>query len=53
MVLYPRGIVLKELYKETDLIYEGIATEALDRYDKAPVAKETDLIYEGIATTVP
>jgi len=37
--------------KETDLIYEGIAT----RFDFLPftnvvITKETDLIYEGIAT---
>ena len=36
--------------KETDLIYEGIATWAPAVGGPTPGAKETDLIYEGIAT---
>ncbi len=37
--------------KETDLIYEGIATRRLSRMVmRAMPIKETDLIYEGIAT---
>jgi len=38
--------------KETDLIYEGIATiHQLPVRPKYPL-KETDLIYEGIATAI-
>jgi len=38
-------------YKETDLIYEGIATYlALRAIVRLINLKETDLIYEGIAT---
>jgi len=38
--------------KETDLIYEGIATLP-PAFDNIIIAnKETDLIYEGIATTM-
>jgi len=37
--------------KETDLIYEGIATfPRINRFPFARLEKETDLIYEGIAT---
>ena len=37
--------------KETDLIYEGIATQGEpDRSAGVGGQKETDLIYEGIAT---
>jgi len=38
--------------KETDLIYEGIATwyPASGRCPGTACGKETDLIYEGIAT---
>jgi len=40
--------------KETDLIYEGIATfSRLLFYFIAQMTKETDLIYEGIATQPP
>jgi hypothetical protein len=38
--------------KETDLIYEGIATAGHASSDCRPWRrKETDLIYEGIATS--
>jgi len=36
--------------KETDLIYEGIATESVIVDIEMVEEKETDLIYEGIAT---
>ena len=36
--------------KETDLIYEGIATISLVLDPTLLFLKETDLIYEGIAT---
>jgi len=36
--------------KETDLIYEGIATLARPVDHNTVFSKETDLIYEGIAT---
>ncbi len=36
--------------KETDLIYEGIATKEKTDLTKEIALKETDLIYEGIAT---
>ena len=38
------------LMKETDLIYEGIATESVIVDIEMVEEKETDLIYEGIAT---
>jgi len=38
------------LAKETDLIYEGIATPYLGAARSLACVKETDLIYEGIAT---
>ena len=39
--------------KETDLIYEGIATHAVCLPLRLPqLPKETDLIYEGIATVI-
>ena len=36
--------------KETDLIYEGIATGQALSVFSFQIQKETDLIYEGIAT---
>jgi len=42
-------MLLPQNSKETDLIYEGIAT-LVDIRLPASVIKETDLIYEGIAT---
>jgi len=38
--------------KETDLIYEGIATAMKARRENPYTRKETDLIYEGIATQI-
>jgi len=39
-------------FKETDLIYEGIATARVPSHPRSFARKETDLIYEGIATHV-
>ena len=38
------------MIKETDLIYEGIATVTVKPRLYKRFRKETDLIYEGIAT---
>ena len=38
--------------KETDLIYEGIATNPPTTIWSDIITKETDLIYEGIATSL-
>ena len=48
------SIASKRSCKETDLIYEGIATTEMGHFI-VPInfPKETDLIYEGIATTWP
>jgi len=43
----------KRVFKETDLIYEGIATIRVSAFISVTSLKETDLIYEGIATTLP
>jgi len=41
----------RQISKETDLIYEGIATNVSFFIHLRPdTSKETDLIYEGIAT---
>jgi len=46
--------MLAQSRKETDLIYEGIATKGDILALKNTVkVKETDLIYEGIATLCP
>jgi len=46
-----RALKSGEILKETDLIYEGIATMLIFSGISIDVSnKETDLIYEGIAT---